>query len=224
MLKNHSDSSSLVGSTTANKSVIGTEITVTSKGGKRCWRMHGTVLAYAHARSFGAKQIGWRTDGFRARNMRMWLYVAVHPSLSGLGATVTGCLTGWKGGFFNMENDQDWEKDCTCWRQLMRAPAPLSLAFDTWAYTLLVTWSMMELKSLLIFCMMLGGNHIVNNLMDCVSVVTNIVFSSFFPFLIECALSPQNLTFPLFYHGGNWNILSLMWTPLAGERSWNFHS
>ena len=75
---------------------------------------------------------------------------------------------------------------------------------------------MMELNSLLIFCMMLGGNHIVNNPMDCVSVVTNIAFSSFFPFLIECALSPRNLTFPLFYHGGNWNILSLMRNPTCG--------
>jgi hypothetical protein len=61
----------------------------------------------------------------------------------------------------------------------------------------------MELNSLLIFCTMLGVNHIVNNLMDCVSVVANIAFSSFFPFLIEFALSPQSPTFPLFYHGGN---------------------
>jgi hypothetical protein len=47
---------------------------------------------------------------------------------------------------------------------------------------------MMELNSLLIFCMMLGGNDIVNNPMDCFSVVANIVLSSFFTFLIECAL------------------------------------
>jgi hypothetical protein len=85
----------------------------------------------------------------------------------------------------------------------MRAHAPLSIAFDMRGHTLLVTWSMMVLNSLLIFCRMLGGNYIVNKPMDCVSAVMNIMFSSFFPFLIGCALlSPLSPMFPLFYHGG----------------------
>jgi len=88
-LRNHSNSSSFVGSTTADRSVTGTEVTVTSKGGKRCWRTHGTVLAYAHARNFGAKQIGWRTEGFHARNMRVWLYTVL---FLGARANFTRCI------------------------------------------------------------------------------------------------------------------------------------
>lgn len=102
--RNYSNSSSLVGSTTAVGSVTGTEVTVTRKRGKQCWRTHGAVLTHARAQSFGANEtIGRRTDGFRTRSMRVCLYVAVHPSLSGLGATVTGCLTRLKGGFLTWE-------------------------------------------------------------------------------------------------------------------------
>jgi hypothetical protein len=40
--------------------------------------MHGTVLAYAHAQSFGANEtIGRRIDDFRTSKMHVCLYVAV---------------------------------------------------------------------------------------------------------------------------------------------------
>jgi hypothetical protein len=39
-----------------------------------------------------------------------------------------------------------------------------------------------------------------------VSVVVKMAFRSFFQFMIDCALSPRGLMFPLFDHGGNWNM------------------
>jgi hypothetical protein len=83
--RNYSNSSSFVGSTTAVGSVTGTEVTVTRKRGKQCWRTHGTVLAYARAQSFGANEtISRRTDGFRTRSMRVCLYVVVQKGNTSL--------------------------------------------------------------------------------------------------------------------------------------------